>query len=179
MFLVILWSAGLTLFSAHSIAMKSPEIIPPAQAIIVLTGGNGRIEEGLKLLAEKKAPYLFITGVHADVALQDIRQKWTGAETLPECCIELGYKAINTYENATETRDWLATHPDITSILLVTSDYHMTRALMEFHHALPKLNITTHAVKTGRSSTDEIYVHLLFREYHKTLYTFVRQIFIK
>lgn len=179
MFLILLWSAGFALFSGHVNTMTEPGIKHPVQAVIVLTGGTGRIESGLELLATQKVSTLYITGVHKNVSMSDIRNLWQGSEPLPECCIELGYMATNTFQNAEETKTWLDKNPDIKNVILLTSNYHMPRALLEYKHMLPELTIIPYPVKPQRNNPEqeEHIANLLFREYHKSIYTYIRQLF--
>lgn len=107
--------------------------IEKAEAIIVLTGGTNRIEEGLKLLRANKAPFLYISGTHPDTTIADI----TGAETQYDCCITLDHIANSTETNALRTADWIK-EMGYQSIILVTSNYHMPRALIEFKNSLPE-----------------------------------------
>ncbi|MDA8031137.1 MAG: YdcF family protein, partial [Alphaproteobacteria bacterium] len=52
------------------------------------------------------------------------------------CCITLGRSARDTRGNAAEADLWTRFH-DIERVLLVTSDFHMHRALMEFSRRMP------------------------------------------
>jgi uncharacterized SAM-binding protein YcdF (DUF218 family) len=140
--LLCIWLAGLAWF----ISQIPTENIPAdthADAIVVLTGGGGRLEYGLQLLSEGKANKLFISGVHENITAQSllrhapdaIREKLepTAART-----IILGHRAENTIGNAEETARWLKSEGGKT-ILLVTANYHMPRSVEEFEE-------TTHGI---------------------------------
>ena len=138
-------------------------------AIVVLTGGNGRINEGLDLLTQKLAPQLFISGVNKDVKKQDIFKSWKKPISPKPCCISLGYKSIDTISNAIEVREWVSDN-NIKSLRLVTSSYHMPRAVMEVKRLLPDTKFIKHPVFTddfiawkGR------FWSLTFSEYNKRL----------
>ena len=113
----ILWFYGLLNF-----LQKIPERItnknPTSDAIVVLTGGSGRLKTGLQLLTRKKAKKLFISGVYRGNDVQRLLQvqKHSPAEVL--CCINLGYAATSTAGNARETADWIKKH-GFSSIILV------------------------------------------------------------
>lgn len=141
----VLWGAGLGWFSCDIAAAKpgSPEDV--TGAIVVLTGGEGRIDEGLALFAAGRSGHLFITGVDPRVTPDSIAAQWSGPGKLPDCCISLGYEATNTAGNAEETAAWVK-KMGLSSIRLVTSSYHLRRALMEFRALMPGIKIIPHPV---------------------------------
>lgn len=163
--LLILWGGGLLWFATHINFAKPSSIDNKADAIIVLTGGTKRIEVAVKLLEQKKAGFLFISGVNPDVKAK---------EFLPQsndelCCIFLGYKASDTKENAHETREWIS-EQNIETIRLVTSNYHMMRAMLEFRKIMPNLEIIPHPVRPdGFNVWDQKFWPIIFSEYNKTL----------
>lgn len=170
---LILWIGGYGIFLNH-IATVKPEM-PQQQtdAVVVLTGGNHRIATGLELFAQENAPYLFITGVNKATTKQDILSVHKGKK-LPECCVELGYDATTTYENAFETKAWLA-GKEISKIRLVTSPYHMPRTALEFSHVLKGIDILKHPVEKPDHSPKKLaFWRITFDEYNKTLYRYVR-----
>jgi uncharacterized SAM-binding protein YcdF (DUF218 family) len=164
------WILGFAAFSLFAILAPPQQPQTTTDSIIVLTGGNNRIQEGLSLFAHKKAPNLFISGVHKDVTKLEILLLWTGKEELPPCCVTLGYQATSTESNAVETRDWVE-EKKIKTIRLVTGNYHMARALLELHHMLPGVKIYMHPVEQPelRLDTKRFWI-LLLVEYHKSLY---------
>ncbi len=164
----ILWLLGYGGFVASALSLRAMDVDTPTDVVVVLTGGEYRIEEGLRLFAEGKALHLFITGVHVDTNETDIVKRWRGDTALPPCCMTLGHEATTTYGNATETRLWLMGQ-DYDLIRLVTSAYHMPRALVEFNHALPDIQIIPHPPeKTGFELSNWYYWYLMMSEYHKT-----------
>jgi len=168
--LCFLWAVGFGVFSAFALLAPPYKNSAKMDAIVVLTGGDNRIQTGLGLLADGVSHQLFISGVHKDVTKNEILALWTGTPPLPACCITLGYEATSTTENGQETRGWIHKNR-YSNILLVTGNYHMARALLELQHALPEVKIHIHPVeqpdldiKTRR------FWELLLLEYHKTLY---------
>ncbi|MCC6716568.1 MAG: YdcF family protein [Acetobacteraceae bacterium] len=135
--LLALFAAGFAWFVAQA---TSPAAVPAhADGIVVLTGGAGRIELALRLLAGRHADRLLISGTGrgelADLlaaAGLDARL----AAAVPPQHVTLGRGARSTRGNARETADWVAAH-DIHSLIVVTSGYHMRRALLELGRTLP------------------------------------------
>lgn len=172
--LFALWSAGLLWFASGISAATAQSPEQRAGAIVVLTGGEGRIDEGLALFADGKASYLFITGVNPDVTPREIYALWKGGKPLPECCISLGYLATNTAGNAAETAEWVR-ETNLTSIRLVTSNYHLTRSLLEFRRAMPGIEIVPHPVTPPlfKAWSGPFWL-IALREYNKTILTWLR-----
>lgn len=167
---LVLWFAGFIVFALHSLYQSPQKTEHTADAIVVLTGGKNRIEEGLQLFASGRGAHLFITGVHEDVTKKELTARWKGDSALPPCCITLGYKARSTTQNAQETQEWLS-GTQYSSIRLVTGNYHMNRSLMEFKHALPDLDIYAHPITPPDMSIySNTMQRLLLSEYHKMLY---------
>lgn len=134
-FAFLLWAAGLYVFAAQ---IPEPGSLSDAKtdAIVVLTGGAGRVSEGLSLLAAGSGRKLFVSGVYRGVDVQALLKLAQRAPGDLECCIALGYVADSTRGNAAETADWIA-REGFKTIRLVTASYHMPRSLLEFGHALP------------------------------------------
>ena len=164
-----LWLAGLLWFAAK-IPDASPAIIPNADAIVVLTGAGGRVEYGLALLAKGNAPRLFVSGVGREatvvsllrLATPDVRKAVT---ELPEGSVALGREAVNTIGNAVETARWLHEN-EYHSILLVTSNYHMPRALNEFYAAMPDIAVMPAPLFVEWWKDEDTWL-LVISEYHK------------
>lgn len=165
----VLWLIGFCIFCAYALSFK---LQPRAatEAIVVLTGGNARVQKGIDLLEQTKSEHLLISGVNKTVTLSEIMER---AMPFLQPRITLGYLATNTKENAIETAYWIQQH-DIRSITLVTSFYHMPRSLFEIQRLEPNLVIVPEPVFPKRfdESVDWIYTRyawLLFVEYHKFL----------
>lgn len=175
--LAFLWLAGFAIFSFGALnADKGTEALT-ADAIIVLTGGADRVEEGLSLFAAGKANHLFISGVHPDVKKHEIEALWTGEAQLPRCCITIGRKATTTIENAAESTKWVREN-GIQSIFLVTSNYHMARAKLELRDSMPGLEIYPYPVAQSNLTRQEKRLWaLFFSEYHKFLLRRLQLIF--
>lgn len=172
--LCLLWAVGWMWFAASVVSMKPYDESVKADAIIVLTGGDKRVNTGLDLLSAGKADYLFISGVNAKVKPVDLIALWQGDhdKVLPK--ITLGYAADNTASNATESQQWIRKN-NIKSIRLVTANYHMTRSLLMFHNAMPDVLIYKHpVVPDDFEPWKEQFWPLTFSEYNKVLATWLR-----
>ena len=172
--LCLLWLVGWMWFAASVVSMKPYDINAKTDAIIVLTGGDKRVNTGLDLIAQDKAQYLFISGVNAKVKPVELVALWKGDhdKVLPK--VTLGYTADSTASNATESQEWIREH-HIKSIRLVTANYHMTRSLLMFRKEMPELVIYKHpVVPDDFEPWKEQFWPLTFSEYNKFLATWLR-----
>jgi uncharacterized SAM-binding protein YcdF (DUF218 family) len=142
----IAWIAGLFWFAGQIPAPSDPPLSTErTDVIVVLTGGSGRLDTGLQLLAEERAGKLFVSGVARGV---EIDQLLRIAQRQPQdfgCCIAVGYDADNTAGNSRETAEWMRKE-GYSSLRLVTANYHMPRSLVEFRSAMPEIRIVPHPV---------------------------------
>lgn len=138
------WVAGLVWFAAD-IPRQAPSVEGTVDAIVVLTGGSGRLRVGLDLLQAGDGRMLFISGVYRGVDVAELLRLSQAAPTELECCIALGYSADDTRGNADETALWMKDQ-DFHSLRLVTANYHMRRSLFEFTRAMPEYTIIPHPV---------------------------------
>lgn len=109
-----------------------------ADGIVAMTGGAQRIGDAIDLLAQGYAKRLLISGVNEKTSRDQISRLNPGQRRLFDCCVDLDYRARNTIGNAIETRRW-AERNEFNAIIVVTSNYHMPRTLVELDHALPNL----------------------------------------
>jgi len=109
-----------------------------ADGIVALTGGAQRIGDAIDLLAKGYAKRLLISGVNEKTSRDQISRLNPGQRQLFDCCVDLDYRARNTIGNAIETRRWTERN-GFDTIIIVTSNYHMPRTLVELDHALPNL----------------------------------------
>lgn len=127
----VLWGLG---FAAFMLFLARPSNVARTDAIVVPTGGVGRIGRGLTLIEEKRAQRMLVTGVAPGVGKRDLAEAFGHAPALA-CCVDLGLQAVDTRSNAEETAAWVREH-GYHSVRLVTSDWHMARARMELDAAL-------------------------------------------
>ncbi len=158
--LFLVWVLGFAWF-----ALLPPMPAPPQKtdAIVVLTGGPGRIDRALELLETGQAKRLLISGVAREVKPRELAAEYKRPQKLFDCCIALGFEAEDTRSNATEVASWVARR-NYKTVRLVTTDWHMRRAEYEIGRAVGgKVTIIPDAVRSRPSFST------LFREYHKYL----------
>jgi uncharacterized SAM-binding protein YcdF (DUF218 family) len=149
-----------------------------ADGIVVLTGGSSRVSDAMELLADGYGKRLLISGVHPTNAASNISRSLTDNQSLLSCCVDLDRSAVNTRSNAAETRRW-AHERGFKSLIVVTSNYHMPRAIVELSHAMPDIALIPFAV-VGDKWRDEPWwtngatVRLLLSEYVKYVAAEVR-----
>ncbi len=172
-----IWLAGLVYF-AQSIPVSIKEPMRRTDAVVVLTGGSGRLDEGLNLLANDMGNRLFVSGVYQGVDVKTLFRMFQRNPEELETRVGIG-TATNTMGNATETAAWIADH-GYRSMRLVTASYHMPRSLLEFHHAMPDADIISHPVfpehvKIGKWWAWRGTAGLIAGEYNKFMLAWIRQ----
>lgn len=139
-----LWLGGLLWF-VHSGLARTDDPGAHTDAIVALTGGRLRIETAVDLFGEGKARKLFISGVNHHVDREALTRVFAPVASRAQCCIVLGHDADDTLGNARETALWMR-QEGFSSLRLVTSWYHMPRSLLEFHQAMPEVQIVASPV---------------------------------
>lgn len=174
---VTAWLAGLLWFaSTLPAAVEDPTT--HTDAIVVLTGGSERIETGFKLLSAGLADRLFVSGVGEQVRAGSLVARTDALPADLAAKVAVGSSAYDTPGNASETAAW-AHGEHVASIRLVTAGYHMRRALLEFHAAMPDVRIVPHAVFPAVVKSDwwrwPGTASLIAREYTKYVVSWARQ----
>ncbi|MDA0260815.1 MAG: YdcF family protein [Proteobacteria bacterium] len=175
--IAILWLGGLLWFTGNlerGVANATEE----TDAIVVLTGGSGRIETGFTLLAEGRTKMLFVSGVGPATSREQIRRLVQQSPDRFECCVVLGRDARDTVGNARETAQWMH-QQSFASLRLVTGSYHMPRSLIEFRRAMPSAKLIAHPVFPEHVKLDRWWewqgtAVLIAEEYTKYLFSVVR-----
>jgi uncharacterized SAM-binding protein YcdF (DUF218 family) len=157
-FALLAWVLGFIWFALF---LPQPAAITKTDGVVVLTGGAGRIDRGLAVLEAAKARRMLISGVDLDVKPGELAVAYKKPAKLFACCIDLGFRAVDTRSNGLETARWVARNK-IKTLRLVTHDWHMRRARFELKLALPDdVTVIEDAVVTKPS------LFVLFKEYHK------------
>jgi uncharacterized SAM-binding protein YcdF (DUF218 family) len=159
-FLFLGWVTGFLWFV---VALPGPAGGERTDAVIVPTGGAGRIAHGLEVLDDGLADKLLVSGVDTEVRASEFAVQFGVSDARMQCCVTLGFAAVDTRSNASETAKWVAQN-DITSLRLVTSDWHMRRAAGELDRALPR-----HVAVIRDAVPTEGHFTTLFLEYHKLI----------
>ena len=171
-----IWFLGFFFFVQTVFSPLKPQPMP-TDLIVVLTGGQERIEEGLRLLAQDYGKRLLISGVNEQVSLEAIlSQQRESYESLKEKII-LGREATNTLSNGREAAGWVK-HMNARSIRLITANYHMPRSLVIFRRYLPHIQIIPHSVEPPKMSKETWIawpgtMGVLLWEYNKYLVSFI------
>ena len=156
--LLLVWVLGFLMFS---VTLPGPAGDAHSDAVVALTGGEGRIERALAVLEAGQARRMFVAGANPEVHRADFAAHWHVGAGRMACCVALGYQSVDTRSNGAEVADWAA-KTGTRSLRLVTSDWHMRRAAWELRHALPPgITIVEDAVPTRPS------FRMLFVEYNK------------
>lgn len=162
--LLVLFAAfvgGFLIFYQH-VATMSPPVHPKADAIVVLTGGYQRVDQGVQLLANGSGQRLLISGVNPATTGKQIRMLTRSPTDLFDCCVDIGHDALDTAGNASETARWIkANH--FRTVILVTNNYHMPRSLAEIRRADGHTNFIPYPVENGLSLSDLAAKPLLIR----------------
>ena len=120
--------------------------------IVVLTGDQFRIAKGIELLKRNPNKKLLISGVNKNINPVDIMKEFPSSINFFQCCIDIGKDAKNTFENIIETFEWMKSN-EFTSIIIVTSDYHLPRVKLEINRFIDNQQIFYEAVKTDESDS--------------------------
>ena len=159
-FLALVYAFGFLWFAA---ALPQPMEGAKTDGIVVPTGGPGRIDRGLKLLREHQARSMLVTGVDREVKPGEFAAEYRVPAHTMNCCVTLGFAAVDTRSNAAETAEWLKRN-DYHSLRLVTTDWHMRRAAGELESALPGgVTVVRDAVPSRPR------LGILFLEYNKLI----------
>lgn len=175
--IILCWLSGLFWFGKY-INSQPINYNEKTDAIIVLTGGRNRITEGIKLLNLQLSERLFISGVSKKATIEELEKK-SAIKALYKNKIELGYKATTTVENALETAEWINNN-QISTIRLVTSNYHIPRSLLELKKHTSCKNIIAHPVysehvaKNWWNSWGTF--KLIASEYNKFAFVYIRNL---
>ena len=155
----ILYALGFFLFSVTLAEPAGPAA--RTEGIVAITGGEGRIEQGVEMLGDGRGKRMLIAGADPSVTKADLVRRLGGKRRLVQCCVDLGSESVDTRSNAEEARRWIAKR-GYRSIRLITSDWHMRRAEYEFRRELGEdVTIIPDAVRS------EPRFITLFGEYNK------------
>ena len=165
------WLMGLSAFVNDIVAMRTVKPAEKLDAVVVLTGGSNRLDSGFNLLEQGYGKKLFISGVYKGLDVNRLLKRWKAEpQGKLDCCVVLGFEADNTVGNAVETAAWL--HKEgFHAIYLVTANYHIRRALLEFGRLAPDVAITPYPVIPDKY--DNL---LIMREYTKYIAAYVRSL---
>jgi uncharacterized SAM-binding protein YcdF (DUF218 family) len=175
-----LWLGGLVWF-AETLPRSVEDSETVTDGFVVFTGGSERLETAVDLLAAGKARNMFVSGVSVGVSEVDIQAASRRAPELFECCVALGYEALDTAGNARETAAWVAGEGHA-SLRVITAAYHMPRSLVELGRLMPDVRLIANPVFPERVRLESWWswpgtATLFATEYTKYLVSLVRTAF--
>ena len=151
--LVMLYALGFVLFA---VTLGDPAGPRKTDAIVVLTGGAGRIEHGIAVMKQGDAKRMLVAGADPSVTRTDLIRRLHGEARLVRCCVDLGSEFVDTRSNAEEALRWLDKR-GYKSVRLITSDWHMHRAAYEFRNQLGRrVTIIPDALPTRAAVHDPV-----------------------
>jgi uncharacterized SAM-binding protein YcdF (DUF218 family) len=157
---LLLWTLGFLWFA---LALPQPAGGQKTDGVIALTGAGGRIPRAIDIVREGKARKLLVAGVASEVRPGEFAAEYKVSSDLLTCCVTLGFESIDTRSNALEAARWIAAEK-LTSVRLVTTDWHMRRAQFDLAMAVPEeIEILPDAIPSRPS------LKTLFIEYNKLL----------
>jgi uncharacterized SAM-binding protein YcdF (DUF218 family) len=174
---IIMLAGGFGWF-VFNIASDEVALDTKADGIVALTGAAARIPDAIELLATDRGKRLLITGVHRATSSKEIARLTPLYSRYFMCCIDLDRSALNTFGNALETKRWARAH-NFNSLIVVTSNWHMPRAMAELAHQLPDVTLIAYPVISEKVKTEPWWSNLdtarfLFAEYLKYVLALAR-----
>jgi len=177
---LVLFVGGFVAFSTYVGTLSTPKNPPAADGIIVVTGGQSRVDAAVDLMKSGKGKRLLISGVHPAAKREDLRVATGGDKRLFNCCVDIDYDAMNTIGNAAESAKWVREHA-FRSVILVTNNYHIPRTMLEMGRllgdaALEPYPVVNRRLDGGRWLDKPEALRVLFTEYTKYLAALARGI---
>jgi uncharacterized SAM-binding protein YcdF (DUF218 family) len=174
---VLALAAGFGWFVSQ-ISDEETQLGRKADGIVVLTGAASRITDAIVLLTNQSGQRLLITGVHRTTTAREIAQLTALNVKIFACCVDLDRSALNTAGNAIEARRW-AKEKGFNSLIIVTSNWHMPRAMAELEHQLPDAALIAYPVVSEKIKSEPWWsnvatARLLIAEYLKYVFALMR-----
>ena len=149
-----------------------------ADGIVVLTGAASRIPDAIELLNSARGQRVLITGVNRTTTAKEIATLTPQNERVFRCCVDLDRSALNTLGNAIEARRW-ARDRNFRSLIIVTSNWHMPRAMAEIERQIPEAKLIAYPVVSEKIKGEPWWsssgmARLLLSEYLKYVFAVVR-----
>ena len=170
--------AGFGWFASHVSRLAPPAGLEKADAVIVLTGGQARLDAAMDLLESGKGARLLVSGVHPDASRKQLQLAMGDDGKLFSCCVDIDRAALDTVGNAEESAKWVREH-GYGNIILVTNNYHMPRSLLEMGRLLEGVQLQPYPVVNSKLDDGAWLikpqaVRVLFTEYNKYLLALAR-----
>ena len=140
---LLAYAIGFVLFVSN--LPVAPAEMPRADGIVVLTGGDERLETAVSMLEGGVAERLLVSGTALSVTKKTVG-KISGGGPRFDCCADIGYAAEDTHGNAEEAALWAREHK-FNSLILVTGRHHMPRTIKEFSARMPDITLIAYPVE--------------------------------
>lgn len=174
---VAAFAGGFGIFATYVGNLATPEQVTGADAIVVLTGGQARIDAAFQLLRAGKGKRLLITGVNPATLPRDLRPQTAKDRQLFNCCVDFDYEARDTIGNANESAKWVQLN-GYDSIIVVTNNYHMPRSLLELGRhtgaSVEPYPVVNTRLDDGRWLSEPQALRVLMTEYIKYVVSLLR-----
>jgi len=165
-FVALFYAVGFLYFA---LTLPGPIGNAKTDAVLVPTGGPGRIARGLEVVRDGDAERMFVSGVDPEVKPAEFAAEFDVRPREMRCCVTLGFLAVDTRSNAGEAAQWLTSN-DVRTVRLVTTDWHMRRAAAELRHSIPD-----HIAVVEDAVPSDTVLSTLFLEYNKLLAALITQ----
>jgi uncharacterized SAM-binding protein YcdF (DUF218 family) len=148
-----------------------------ADGIVALTGGASRVTDAMELMANGRGKRLLISGLNRSTRIDEVLRLNPEFARVVSCCVDFD-RSLNTLGNAVETKRW-AENRGFRTLIVVTSNYHMPRALAEIAHQIPGAVLVPFPVVTDKQRAEPWWkttaaARLMISEYVKYVYARLR-----
>jgi len=172
LFLILILSHFIFFLSLVKNFKSDYSTITSIDSIVVLTGDKFRISKGMEILSNGIGKNLLLSGVNKNIELINIKNEFPKYNNFFDCCVDIDNISSNTFENSRETFLWLEKNK-YNSLLIVSSDYHMPRAKLEFERFFKTENTYYHPVNSNNDVNAIGKIKKLFLEYVKYMRTYI------
>ena len=172
LFLILILSHFIFFLSLVKNFKSNYSAITSIDSIVVLTGDKFRISKGIEILSNGIGEKLLLSGVNKNIELINIKNEFPKYNNFFDCCVDIDNISSNTFENSRETFLWLEKNK-YNSLLIVSSDYHMPRAKLEFERFFKTENTYYHSVNSNNDVNVIGKIKKLFLEYVKYMRTYI------
>ena len=172
LFLILILSHFIFFLSLVKNFKSNYSTITSIDSIVVLTGDKFRISKGMEILSNGIGEKLLLSGVNKNIELINIKNEFPKYNNFFDCCVDIDNISSNTFENSRETFLWIEKNK-YNSLLIVSSDYHMPRAKLEFERFFKTENTYYHSVNSNNDVNVIGKIKKLFLEYVKYMRTYI------